>query len=122
ARRLTAAPSHHRTGAEPLRAAPVLAPLARPAVLTGMARPGALDVIDALEPDERARVRVDGRPGPGFECQAPLEQLAACAPPEEHPGQETVDEDRREQSRLAILAEDAHRPLGMSERPGRIGR
>jgi hypothetical protein len=88
---------HHREVTQTLRAHPVVSSLARPGVLAGMAGDGALDVVDALEPDERDRVRVNGGSGPGFERQAPLEQVAACASSEKHPGQEAVDEDGREQ-------------------------
>ena len=111
-----------RQVAEPLSRVRLVAVVARPVGFSAMACSSGFDIVDALKPDQRNRVRVGGWPRLCLEREPALHELGAGSPSQSQVEQAQVDQQRREYFRLLVGAYVPHGPLGVFEGAGRLSR
>ena len=81
---------------------------------------GGFDVVDALKPDQRNRVRVSVWPSSRLELEPALHEFGPRSPSQEQVEQAEIDQQRREHFRLLVGVHLLHRPLSMLEGAGRF--
>jgi hypothetical protein len=107
-----------REVSEPVSAQPLLAVLAIPLVLRGVARSGGVEGVDAVEPDERDRVG----PAALLQRQSLLEKLAGRIASQERLGEDPVDQRSGEKLGLSILTQQMNRRIRVHEGSARVER
>ena len=106
--------------AEAFRGVRLIAVVARPVRFPGVTFAGRFEIVGALKPDQRNRVRVGRRPSALLERQSPPHQVGPRRPPQQQIQQAQVDQQRREDQRIPFAVHVFHRPFGMLQCARRI--
>lgn len=107
--------------AEPFSCMGLIAVVTRPLRFADVPLPSALEIVDALKPDERNGMRVRLRTPAEFKGQSALHQVGSRCLSEHQVGQAEIDQQGREHLRITISVHLPNRSLSALLRADRIG-
>ena len=98
----------------------LIAMVARPVGFPGVTFASRFDIVSALKPDQRNRVRVGRRPSALLQRQPSPHQVGPRRPSQQQVQQAQVDQQRRKHQGVPLAVHLPHRPLGVLQCADRI--